>query len=185
MIFDSSILSKFAMDGKFNQKSHSNKNQLYEKIPTIKQIIYNELFAKAKCYNTKSKIVKSGEYDLHLYVEISGLIKDAFPDVWDENKEFIKSEFNVNDINLILNGGPIISRRIILNSESDVRMDKTIIFYNKSMSEHMLGTKMVYCEIYATGKNDGMFCNNDTLAETSLIFTENRRPNFEIRTNLY
>lgn len=103
MIFDSSILSKFAMGGKFNQKSHSNKNQLYEKIPTIKQIIYNELFAKAKCYNTKSKIVKSGEYDLHLYVEISGLIKDAFPDVWDENKEF-----NVNDINLILNGGPIL-----------------------------------------------------------------------------
>lgn len=89
------------MDVKFNQKSHSDKNQLCEKIPTIKQIIYNELFAK-------SKIVKSGEYDLHLYVEISDLIKDAFPDVWDENKEFIKSEFNVNDINLILNGGPIL-----------------------------------------------------------------------------
>lgn len=185
MIFDSSILSKFAMDAKFNQKSHADKNQLCEKIPTIRQIIYNELFAKAKRYKTKSKIVKSGEYDLHLYVEISGLIKDAFPDVWDENKEFIKSEFNVDDINLILNGGPIISRRIILNSESDVRRDKTIIFYNKSMSEHMLGTKMVYCEIYATGKNEGMFCNNDTLAETSLIFTENRRPNFEIKTNLY
>lgn len=28
MIFDSSILSKFAMDVKFNQKSRSDKNQL-------------------------------------------------------------------------------------------------------------------------------------------------------------
>ena len=172
-------------DDIFQKKPTSNETSISIKgTPTIKRFIEHEIFEKAIRNKRVSKIIRDSRFVTNLYIEVSELIRVMIPEVWDANSEFLKNIFGVDDINILLNGSPIISRSLVKKTEFGP-ISITFTFFRKAVALKLMDTQMVSCDLYYIKNDDEIFSEGDTIVRSTL-FTPNRKDvKWAIKTLIY